>query len=134
MSVVGIDSNVLLRALLNDSAQQSALSQTFLETLNPDKRGYVGVTVLLEVFWVLNRRNKVPRDRVAATFNALLTLEHIEFEDFDSIRRSIAAYLNDGVDFPDILLSERNGAAGCSATMTFDSMAAKRIPSMELLA
>jgi predicted nucleic-acid-binding protein len=134
MSLVGIDANVLLRALLNDSPEQSAVSRAFLETLDPHKRGYVGVTALLEVFWVLNRRNKVPRDRVAAVIDALLTLEHVEFEGFDCIRRAIAAYSEEGADFPDVLLGERNREAGCSATVTFDSKAARRIPSMELLA
>lgn len=134
MSLVGIDANVLLRALLNDSPEQSAVSRAFLETLAPQTRGYVGVTALLEVFWVLNRRNRVPRDRVAAAFDALLTLEHVEFEDFDCIRRAIAAFSDDGVDFPDVLLGERNREVGCTATLTFDSKAARHIPSMELLA
>jgi predicted nucleic-acid-binding protein len=130
MNQVGIDANVLLRALLHDSPEQSAASRAFLETLDPEKRGYVGITALLEVFWVLDRRNRVPRDRVAAAFDMLLTLEFVEFESFDCIRRAIAAYSDGGVDFPDVLLAERNREAGCATTMTFDNRAAQRIPSM----
>ena len=133
MIQVGIDANVLLRALLNDSPEQSAASQAFLDTLEPEKQGYVGITALLEVFWVLNRRNKVPRERVAAAFDVLLTLEHVEYESFDSVRRAIAAYSEGGADFPDVLLAERNREAGCMVTITFDNRAAQRISSMELL-
>ena len=134
MSKVGIDANILLRAMLNDSPEQSSASRTFLERLEAGRQGHVGVTAILEVFWVLNRRNKVPRDRVAAAFDTLLTLEHVEFEAFDSIRRAIAAYADGGVDFPDVLLAERNREAGCEMTLTFDRRAAKSVPGMELLA
>jgi len=133
VSQLGIDANILLRALLDDSTEQSALARAFLGQLETDRSGYVGVTALLEVFWVLNRRNKVPRERVAAAFDQLLTLENVEFEDFDCVRRAIAAYADDGVDFPDALLAERNLQEGCIATMTFDGKAVHRIPSMELL-
>jgi predicted nucleic-acid-binding protein len=131
---LGIDANVLLRALLDDSPEESALARAFLERLDTNRRGYVGVTALLEVFWVLNRRNKIPRERVAAAFDQLLTLEHVELEDFDCVGRAIASYADDGVDFPDALLAERNRQGGCTSTMTFDKAAARRISSMELLA
>lgn len=134
MSQVGLDANVLLRALLDDSPEQSSVSQAYLETLAPEKRGFVGVTAILEIFWVLNRRNKVPRERVVAAFDVMLTLEHVEYEAFDCIRRAIAVYSDSGADFPDVLLAERNRDAGCVATMTFDKRAAKAIPDMELLA
>jgi predicted nucleic-acid-binding protein len=133
VSQLGIDANVLLRALLDDSPEQSALARAFLGRLDRDRRGYVGVTALLEIFWVLNRRNKVPRERVAAAFDRLLTLEHVEFEDFDCVRRAIVTYADDGADFPDSLLAERNRRGGCTVTMTFDSKAARRIAAMELL-
>ena len=131
---IGIDANILLRALLDDHEQQSASSRKFLAGLSTDTRGYVGVSALLEVFWVLYGRNRVPRDRVSAVFGAMLSLEHVEYEGFDCIKRAINAYAEDGVDFPDALLAARNSEAGCVCSMTFDPKAAKKIQGVELLA
>ena len=133
MTRIGLDANILLRTLLDDDLQQSMQARRLLSELSGERKGYVGVTAMLEVFWVLNMRNRVPRDRVTAAFTAMLTLEHIEYEAFDSIKRAINAYLNDSVDFPDALLCDRNKEAECHATMTFDKKAAERVPGMELL-
>jgi predicted nucleic-acid-binding protein len=130
---IGVDANILLRALLNDHPQQSAASRKFLAGLSPDALGYVGISAMMEIFWVLNGRNRVPRGRVAAAIDSMLSLEHVEYEGLDCIRRAIGIFAEGGVDFPDVLLAERNKEAGCAHSMTFDQKAAARIPGMELL-
>lgn len=131
---IGIDASILLRTLLDDHEQQATASRKFLAGLSTDKQGYVGVSALLEVFWVLNGRNRVPRGRVVAAFSAMLSLAHVEYEGFDCIKRALNAYADDSADFPDALLAARNSEAGCVFSMTFDKRAAERIAGTELLA
>lgn len=130
---IGIDANILLRALLNDDPVQSPASQMFLSSLADDKKGYVSVSALLETFWVLRSRYRIPRSELHDTIRELLMINNIEVESFDAVIRALALY-SKGVGFPDALLAERNLEAGCTNTHTLDRQAAQQIPSMELLA
>ena len=130
---VGIDSNILLRALLDDDVQQSAMSRDVIASFGPTNVGYIGVTVILELFWVLKSRYKLGRELLCDTISSLLTTEGLEIESFESVSRSVTRFAKGGVDFADILLAERNSEAGCIHTVTLDQNAAAKIPGMELL-
>ncbi|OXT02608.1 hypothetical protein B7H23_06880 [Notoacmeibacter marinus] len=133
MTLIGLDANILLRAMLNDDTAQSPMAKNLLSSLGPERPGYIGVSVVLEIFWVLKRRYRVPKNEIADVFDAYLTIEHIEFESFDAIKRALSQFREEAVDFPDVLLAERNRADGCEMTMTFDQNAARRVNWMELL-
>lgn len=130
--MIGLDTNILLRALLDDDAVQSPAARKCLAALDEGRRGYVGVAVMLELFWVLKSRYGVPRLDLAETMRDVLTTENIEFESFDAMTRALAMFEKAAVDFPDALLAERNLEAGCSTTFTLDKAAAKAIYGMEL--
>ncbi|WP_290127960.1 PIN domain-containing protein [Aliihoeflea aestuarii] len=133
MSRVGLDANILLRALLNDDAVHSAVARKLLGKLNSGNRGYVGISAILETFWVLRSRYKVPREILHDTLRELLTIENLDVESAEPVAQALAMYVKGNMDFPDALLAERNLEAGCSHTLTFDQRAARLIPSMELL-
>ena len=131
---VGIDANILLRAFLNDDSVQSPISRKFLSGLGGGKRGYVGVGALLEMFWVLRSRYRLPRDGLCQIMRALLSTEGMVVEAIDAVAEALKRYEQGLADFPDALLAARNMEAGCVSTMTFDEKAAARVPGMELLA
>ena len=133
MSRVGLDANVLLRALLNDDPVHSANARRLLGELHGDRRGYVGISAILETFWVLRSRYKVPRELLQETLRELLTIENLDVESAEPVARALAMYAKGNMDFPDALLAERNLEAGCDRTLTFDQKAVRAIPSMELL-
>lgn len=129
----GIDANIILRALLNDDPVQSESARRFLSDLASESNGYVGISALLEIFWVLRSRYKLPRDLLHDTVRELLMTNHVEFESFDSIVRALAHYREGRAEFPDALLAERNLEAGCGGTYTLDKRTAARVLSMTLL-
>jgi predicted nucleic-acid-binding protein len=133
MSRVGLDANILLRALLNDDPAHSPIARKLLSQLDRDRRGYVGVSALLETFWVLRSRYKVPRDLLHDTLRELLAIENIDVESAEPVAQALAMYAKGNMDFPDALLAERNLEAGCGRTLTFDQKAVRAIPSMELV-
>ena len=133
MSRVGLDANILLRVLLNDDPGHSAIARKFLDELDGNHRGYVGISAVLETFWVLRSRYKVPRDILYETLRELLTLENVDVEDAKPVAQALAMYAKGNMDFQDALLAERNLEAGCNSTFTFDQKAVRAIPSMELL-
>lgn len=131
---VGVDANILLRALLNDDPVHSEAARNFLSNLGAEKSGYVSTSALLETFWVLRSRYRIPPATLHQTLHELLTIGHIEVEDFEAVARALVLYRDRRADFPDALLAERNLVAGCAHTLTFDRDAVAAIPSMTLLA
>lgn len=131
--MIGLDTNVLLRAMLNDDPIQSKVAQRILSTLDRDRPGFVNIVVMMEFFWVLKSRYGLSRERLAAAVRNLLEVEHLEFESLDAVGGALVAYEDGVADFPDKVISMRNREAGMATTLTFDKKAARLIPSMELL-
>lgn len=134
MTLLGLDANVLLRALLNDHPRESVAARDLLASLGNERRGYIGMSALLETFWVLRSRYQVPREALCQTMRELLMTEHLEIESSDAVVQALALYQKGGADFQDALLAARNVEAGCERTLTLDRRAAKAVPAMDLLA
>lgn len=132
--MIGLDTNVLLRATLNDHPVQSPAAQGLLRTLDESRQGFVNVSVLLEYFRVLDSRYGIPRPRLVAAIRDLLELEHLHFESYEAVGQALAAYDGQGADFSDAVIALSNSEFGVERTFTFDKDAAQRVPGMELLA
>lgn len=133
MTRFGIDANVLLRALLNDHPSQSEIARDLLASLDEERRGYVGISAVLEIFWVLRSRYRVPRQPLCETMRQLLMIKYLDIESSAAVVQALAMYQKGRVDFEDALLAERNVEADCGFTYTFDRAASKAASSMELL-
>ncbi|MDX8441566.1 PIN domain-containing protein [Mesorhizobium australafricanum] len=134
MTSIGIDTNVLLRMVLNDDAEQRTKALAFGESLNEDMPGFVSLVVLVEFSWSLISRYRLPKEQVQAAIQRLLKIKTLMFEDFDAIVVALERSSSPQVDFADALIAEHNRNLGCSYTVTFDQRAAKSIAGMELLA
>lgn len=134
MKPIGIDTNVLLRMVLNDDPQQRAKALAFGEGLTEEMRGFVSLLVLIEFNWSLLSRYRQSKEQTLAAITKLLKIRTLLFEDFDAVVRALERSNFAGVDFADALIAEHNVGSGCSHTVTFDQRASKSIPSMELLA
>ncbi len=131
MSLVGVDTNVLLRAVVDDDPRQTTLVRTFLEG---DQQVFVNTIVLIELVWALRTQMGFPRERVLDLIGALMERSDIEFSDRESVLLALGICRRQKVDFADAIIAVSNTAAGCRHTLTFDQKAAKAIPAMELLA
>ncbi|NGN42319.1 type II toxin-antitoxin system VapC family toxin [Mesorhizobium sp. CGMCC 1.15528] len=134
MKPIGIDTNVLLRMVLNDDPGQRAKALAFGERLTEEMRGFVSLLVLIEFNWSLLSRYRQTKEQTLAAITKLLKIRTLVFEDFDAVVRALERSNFAGVDFADALIAEHNLESGCTHTVTFDQRAAKAIPSMELLA
>lgn len=133
MSQVGIDTNILLRMVLNDDPDQRAKALAFGGTLTEQSQGFVSLIVLVEFSWALTSRYRQTKEQALGAIHRLLKVGTLAFEDFDAIVRALERAAAPQVDFADALIAEHNLQLGCSRTVTFDQAAAKSIPSMELL-
>ena len=131
--MIGIDTNVLLRFILADDAAQFEKAKAFVETLTREKPGFVSLLVFAEANWVLRRRYGYGNDVVVETFNQLLSVEELVFEDEAFIDGLINSDISLGGDFSDHIIAHLSARNGCVKTVTFDRNAAKAVPGMELL-
>lgn len=131
--MIGLDTNILLRAALNDDPVQSPKAQALLRSLGEEQNGFVNIPVLTEFFWVLRSRYKLPPARLAAMMRSLIEVEYIQFEALETIGKALAAYERRGPDFADAVISLRNRDLGVDSTLTFDKDAARLVPGMALL-
>ncbi|TPK77147.1 type II toxin-antitoxin system VapC family toxin [Mesorhizobium sp. B2-4-15] len=133
MTSIGVDTNVLLRMVLNDDAEQRAKALVFGNGLSEDNPGFVSLIVLVEFNWSLISRYKLPKEQVLTAIQRLLKIRTLVFEDFDAIVVALERSNMPQVDFADALIAEHNRNLGCSHTVTFGQRAAGSIASMELL-
>jgi len=131
---IGIDTNILLRMVLNDDPAQRAKASAFGQGLTEESPGFVSLVVLVELSWALGSRYRQPKEKVLATIGKLIKIETLVFESFDTVVRALQMSRKAKVDFSDAIIAERSREFGCSHTVTFDQDAAAEIPSMELLA
>jgi len=123
--VIGLDTNVLARYVLQDDPRQSAKASRLFDSLSVDAPGFVSVVVVVELVWVLGAGYKVPRAQLAAVLETLLRSKELVIDHAELVAQALARFASGGVDFADALIERMAAAAGCTATMTFDQGAAK---------
>ena len=129
----GLDTNVLIRYLVQDDRKQAAQASRFIETSCTDEQPcYIGQIVLCELAWVLESNYNQTREEIAAIIEKLLHVGQLEVSTPNVVWRALDDYKKSTVDFPDHMLARINESAGCNATVTFDKKASKQ-PAFELL-
>lgn len=119
--MIALDTNVLLRLLLNDDAAQTSKARQAIETF--EARGepvLLNDIVLAEAVWTLRGRYATSKADLLRMLRALLDTATFVFESRDVAHAAITLFEHSSVDFPDCLIAAKNSAAGCSHTLTFD--------------
>ena len=129
----GLDTNVLVRWLLADDAEQAQrIQEVFRAAASRRAVLFVPSTVMLELEWVLRSRYRFDKASVLQAFNALLETQELEFQAEDALERALHAYRQGAADFADCLHAGLCAAAGRAPMLTFDEKAA-RLAEIELI-
>ncbi|WP_293368319.1 PIN domain-containing protein [Nevskia sp.] len=131
--MAGLDTNILVRWLVDDDAAQSAVAAGCFHTAaRQQQRLFVPVTVTLELEWVLRSRYRYGKTDVQRAFNALLETRELLFQSEAAIERALHAWRNGSADFADCLHASLCSTAGHAPLLSFDARAA-RLAGIELL-
>jgi len=123
--MIGLDTNVLVRYLVEDNDPQKGAADRFVEeALNRGESLFVNQIVLCEVVWVLSRAYGFARKEVAEALEMILYARQFEIEAKDMVVQGLREYRKGKADFADCIIGLRNQGAGCTATVTFDRKAA----------
>ena len=124
--MIGLDTNVLVRYLVQDEPKQATLATRLIESLTADEPGFVSHVVLAETVWVLESCYNADSDRIRQVVDTLLRSSGIVVERAESVWRALRQFKQNDGDFADTLIAVSASDAGCRATYTFDKGAAKR--------
>ena len=128
-----LDTNVLVRYLVQDDAKQAALATRYVERhCTTESPGFINHIVLCELAWVLEGSYQQSRSEIASIVEQLLQVSQLEVMEPDIAWRALNDYRNSNADFPDHLMARINEAKGCETTLTFDKKAARH-PAFQLL-
>lgn len=128
--MIGLDTNVLVRFLVQDDPKQGRAAASLIETCREDAPGFISREVIIELVWVLERGYKLSKEAIAAALDGLLGAAELVVEDSDRVARAVYAYKEEGYGFADCMIVSAGVGAGCKATYTFDRKAA-RMPGAE---
>ena len=123
--MIGLDTNVLVRYVMQDDPRQSPRATRLIESLSPDEPGFVPVVALVELVWVLSGSYGLDRKQVATVLDTLLRSKELVLDRAELVTQALNRYSAAGADFADALIERIAAAAGCSATMSFDAGALK---------
>lgn len=124
--LIGIDTNVLLRALLQDDLDQGEAAAAVMRSLTGGVRGLITHVTLVELYWVLSRSRQVPKDGCLDIIRLLVETEALEFEDGEGVVQALAL-AEDGADFPDALINSSMELLGTDEVVTFDRRASQSL-------
>ena len=124
--MIALDTNVLVRYLVKDDANQTALAAALIDRhIAADEPLFVSDIVVCETVWVLQVSYRVARADVAALLRQLFRARHLLFRAVDQLTRALDAYAAGKGDFADYLIREHARAAEADAVATFDAVLVK---------
>ncbi|BDT67877.1 hypothetical protein os1_20550 [Comamonadaceae bacterium OS-1] len=123
--MIGLDTNVLVRYIMQDDPKQSAKASALIDALDGADTGYITLVSIVELVWVLSFSYDLSRAQVAAALDAIVRTKQFKIEAADQVVRALRVFKAGKADFADCLIERSAAQAGCLRTMTFDVGAAK---------
>jgi predicted nucleic-acid-binding protein len=130
--VIGLDTNVVIRYLVQDDRAQAAAATKLLERLSPDNPGLITAVTLCEIVWVLAECYGADHARIESVLEGLLTARQLAVDEAEIVWNALSDWRGSSADFSDALLGRLASARGAERIVTFDRAAAK-LPQFELL-
>jgi len=121
--VISLDTNILVRYLVDDDIDQSAAARSLANALTAEEPAFVCREVLVELVWVLERSYGFSRDAISTALLDMLSREGIVLETSDDVARAVLGYRRSNADFSDLMIAAASRRAGAVPLYTFDQRA-----------
>jgi len=123
--MIGLDTNVLVRYIMQDDPKQAAKATKLVESLTGDEPGFVALVSVVELVWVLSSCYDLTREQLTQALEALLRAKQLVVDQADQVVRATRVFAAGSADFADCLVERTASSAGCTKTITFDVAASK---------
>jgi predicted nucleic-acid-binding protein len=123
--MIGLDTNVLVRYIMQDDPKNSSKANKLIESLDGDNPGYITMVSVIELYWVLTSCYELTGAQVGQALEAILRTKAFLVERADQVMRALRVFGEGKADFADCLIERSAAGVGCTQTMTFDVGASK---------
>ena len=125
--MIGLDTNVLVRYIMQDDPKQSPKASTLIESLDSENPGYTTLVCIIELYWVLTSCYELTGEQVTQALEAILRTKQLMVERADQVMRALQVFAKGKgkADFADCLIERSASSAARTQTMTFDVGASK---------
>jgi predicted nucleic-acid-binding protein len=124
--VIGLNTNVVLRYLLQDDPEQSRqANEIFAGRVSEQEPGYLSLVCVLELVWVLRSFLRQSSVEIAAHLEHLLAADSLVIQNEQQVFEAAFALKRGTGEFEDALIGALNAWAGCEKTLTFDRRAGR---------
>lgn len=124
--MIGVDTNVLLRAFVGDGDPHEPVAIDFFRGLSKARPAFIAQATLVEFYWMMRRGYRRPKAECLNIINRLVMSPAIEFDDGEGVVRALLL-AEGGADFPDALIHTTFEQFQCAEAATFDREAAERL-------
>ena len=124
--MIALDTNVIVRYLVNDDAEQAEAARALLEGMTADRQGFICREVAIEVVWVLEWFYQFTRAQIANVLVELIATDSLVVEAADDIARAAIVYRDQGdVGFADLMILLAAARSEALPLYTFDQKLAR---------
>ena len=117
--MLGCDTNVLVRAIMDDDPAEAKIAQQFLKKVSADKKLFVASYAILEMVWVLKVKKRTREEICNAILN-LLDAAGVAIGQREAVTLALEMYAKGKADFEDYLILAESQQNGASTLASFD--------------
>jgi predicted nucleic-acid-binding protein len=128
-----VDTNVLVRYLVQDDPVQGRKATAFIESaVKAGESVFIGHIVLCEMVWVLDSAYDFARPDLVDCLDKILQTAGFNFENKDLVRTALEEFRDTRADFSDCLIGKVHQHFGCTTTVSFDT-ALRKLSAFQML-
>lgn len=131
--MIGVDTNVLMRYLVQDDEAQHRRAVAVMDARTADEPVYLSWVTLLETTWLLRRKYGMPRGELLRAVTSLLVDKTVVIQEGDLVAAAVELASSSRTELADALVAVAGHRAGCQWTYTFDQQAARRLDDLVLV-
>ena len=123
----GIDTNVLVRYIVQDDPEQSRQATHFIERTCSGEESSIFITgiVLCELVWVLETSYEYPKESIIPVLEKILKTRQFCIYQSEILWNCFHDYQQINIDFADSYIAHLNASNSCEYTVTFDKKASR---------
>jgi predicted nucleic-acid-binding protein len=122
--MIGLDTNIVVRYLTHDDADQTAVAVRIIDSLSPDSPGFLSLIIVVELVRVLEFSYRFKKNEIEQVLDTLLRSKELVIERAEIVAQAMRRFSTSRADFADCLIERCGHAAECQYTVTFDQNAA----------
>ena len=118
--MTGLDTNVVVRYIMQDDARQSPLATQLIESMSVETPGFITLVSVIELVWVFESVYQLNKHQVVQALEGVLSTKELVVERAEIVWKAVRLFQAGPADFADCLIERSATAAGCVRTLTFD--------------